>query len=223
MAFHKAALALGALVVSLGVSKADTRIYSAAIPSQDAPFRSTFTLPKFNDDLGTLTAITLSLTATTQASITIFNLNADDEPFTDAAAEIPLTVNGPASTAIVATPTATVASGTAVPGLNRFPGLSGSASSSIIVPLSGFAAYTGVGSDTATFTASAGKGSYSGTGNVGLLFGGSAVIGGTATITYTFVAAGTAPEPSALALMGLGFVLSAAVARRASASGARRV
>lgn len=219
MRYFKASLALsiasGVFALTVGVSRADTLTYTATIATLPAPFASTFTLPQFDASFGTLTGLSLSLTENSVISIQVANLNATTEPFSNAAATVPLTVTGPASLSVTATNSAGPFSGTiAGSAFLTLPGTPSTGTSSVVLPSSAFAPYIGSSSTLNTFTATAGAGTYSGTARTNILFGGAADVGGVATITYTFVAAGTAPEPGALALMGVGLAVGGVIARR---------
>ena len=207
-------LLTAALVASAArPGQASSLIYTATIPAQTAPFVTNFTLPQFDASLGTLTGITLSVTADSANVIQIGNLNAAPEPFTNATAALPLLLTGPTGTLVTATPVAGPIDGVANPGLNNFGGLSSTDAATLTVPSSAFASYTGTGSSTAQFTATVGAGTYSGTGNPGVLFGGSAVVSGAATLTYIFISA-AAPEPGSMALVAFGLLPGFALLRR---------
>lgn len=172
-------------------------------PSQSAPFTDTFTLPNFNASLGTLTGVTISLAYSTTGEVDTFNTTGSAQSFTNAKSSIPLSLFGPdglsASTNAVAGPI----NGTANPGETEFPGLTGTGSTSITVPLADLSLFeTPPSASTDTFSVEAGDGNFSGTAVPGVFFGGSAVAGGTTTITFDYVVSSGTPEPATMALMG---------------------
>lgn len=201
-----------ALLVAMSASaSAATVSYSHITPNTAAPFTDNFTLQKFDTTLGALTNILISFATSTTAEVDIFNNTGVNQSFTNASASGPLTLNGPASATLNAIATATIPSGTVVPLGNAFPGITGNNSASLTILPASFSAYSGTGTTTAAFSVVIGPGTFSGTSVPGVFFGGSAVAGGTSTITYTYTVPTGTPEPATMgllgsALLGLGFL-----------------
>jgi hypothetical protein len=201
-------LGLAGLVASLAMGKpsqADSVTYiSTVVPDQSIPFSVPLTLPLFNPSLGTLTGVTLSVDATITADIQVVNINTSPMAFTNATASVPVTATGPGGATATVTAMAVVPSGTAAPGLNDFPGVAGSTSGVNPVSPADFSLYIGTGTFTGTLSVVAPTGTFSGSGPPGLFFGGTATAGGSIDVTYTFTPA--VPEPSSMALLGIGMV-----------------
>ncbi|MGA2052577.1 MAG: choice-of-anchor E domain-containing protein [Opitutales bacterium] len=199
-------LALGvgvglALATSAG---AQVIIQTFTIPSgTSVPFSQNFTFNTFNPALGILGNVTLSLSTSITAEIDIFNANATPQPFTNATATIPVTLTGPGSATVLATAIAGPVSGTASPGLNAFPGLPASASTTVNVLPTNWGFYENPPSGiTGTLNVSAAGGNYNGTPIPGVFFGGSATAGATVTLEYDYSTA--IPEPGATAFLTAG-------------------
>lgn len=84
-------------------------------PSSDFPI--TLTAQQFNSDLGNLVAVGLTLTATVNGEVNIYNLTSQSQGFTNAFVGTEVSVTGPNGTTVTDDPMAFVASGTANPGL----------------------------------------------------------------------------------------------------------
>ncbi len=195
--------------------------YNATIASQALPFATAFTVQKFDSSLGTLTGILLSLSTNITAQIDVWSNLTSSAAFSNASASLPVTVTAlsPDATTVVSAATATLASGTALPSMpgsfiNSFAGLTGSASNSTSVAPLNWAYYVGLGGGTASFNATAGNGTYSGTGPFGLFFSGSGVADGTFTVRYDYDALAAVPLPAAAWLLGAGLLSFGATMRR---------
>jgi hypothetical protein len=202
-----ACAAIAAFIVAPTAALANVETFSEAIPTSTVPFTFDFTLPAFDTSLGTLTGVTLTIDNTTVADIEVINLNGTPQPFTGAFATIPLTLTGPDGLNVTSTVTAGPISGVATqsfPSINQFPGNSGSSSASVALPNSEFAFFENppAGTDL-SFSAASLSGTFGGSGGQGVLFGGTADVGGTAQVTYTFAA--LVPEPATWAMMLIGF------------------
>lgn len=200
----KTLLTTAAILASTAAFASSMESFSHITPSAPVPFTDNFLLSSFNTALGTLTGVTISLTASGIAEVDIVNLTGSMQSFTNATASVPATATGPDGSNTSSTLTAGPISGTVGAGMGpyMFPGLPGSSSSSISVPMSGFSFYETIGGAPVSFSAGFGTGTYSGTSVPGVFFGGSANIGGTTTVTYTYTPLGV-PEPAPLALLGL--------------------
>ncbi len=183
---------------------------STVVPNSSLPLSVGLTLPLFNPDMGTLTAVTLSVEATILGKVQIVNISGSlgsptNLAFTNAFTQIPVTVTGPDSLTVSATAVANVASGiaTASPDLTTFSGIQGSQMGYTPVPAAEISTYVGSGTFGATLSASAGNATSGGTGGAGFLFfGGTAEAGGSADVTYTYTA--IVPEPASMSLLGIG-------------------
>lgn len=210
-------LAAGLLLATLAApafAGPSTLDFTATIPTGTVPFSRSVSLPTFDSTLGTLIGITLKVTNNTTAEVDVFNNTASSQTFTNGSASIPVTLTGLDSTSATASAIATIASGTVAAGLiGKFPGITATSTGSQVVPAANFTQYETVGGLNATFTASAGNGTYSGVATPGVFFSGSAVSGGTAEIIYTYTAA-SVPEPATLGVLGFAAIGLAAAKRR---------
>jgi hypothetical protein len=199
-----------------------TESFTAAIITLPVPFTQTVLLNTFDLALGTLTGVTLSLTNNTIATIDVFNLNPGARPFNHATASIPVSLTGPDGTVVNVAAAALLPTGLALPGLNIFPGFPAANTGSQAVPAANFAAYETLSGAAKAFTAASTDGTYGGTSSSLVFFGGAAVSGGIATVTYTYtptavpviIPHGDVAEPRAVALFGLGLLGIAAIRRR---------
>lgn len=183
-------------------SRADSvTYYSSTVANQSVPFSYTLPVQQFNPSLGTLTGVVISVDATVEATISVFNATGGALSFTNATASIPVTVTGPESVTAATTATATQATGIAAPGVNSYAGVSGTSTG--VTTVSDFTPYVGTGTFDATISSTASNGTYGGTGPVGLYFGGTVLAGGKIDVTYTYVAV---PEPASMSLLGIGIV-----------------
>ena len=182
-----------------------------------APFNYNFNLDLFDSNLGTLTGVKLTLNASSVAQIDIFNGTSTNQNFTNAQSSIPVTVTGPASTSVNFNLVAILASGVVVPNLNSFAGIPGNNSQFTDVNSVNFGAYQAAGGGTAVngIVVSASSGSFSGTANPGVFFGGSATANGSVVVEYSYdVPPSEVPEPGTYAMLGSGLVLLGVYRRR---------
>jgi hypothetical protein len=206
-----AAVIMGTAVTAPACALAATVVESASITSSPVPYDTNFTLAGFNTALGTLQSVEFVLTDNTTASVDVINTTGATQSFTNAFANIPLTVSGPSGTTLSDTISATVPSGSVAGNSQR--AFSGSpVTDSVNLTLnSNLSAFKG--SSPLSFTASAGTGTYGGQAAGDVFFGGSAVTGGTFDVIYTYASA--VPEPASWALLMLGVTgIGAAVRRR---------
>jgi hypothetical protein len=213
------ASAIVALVAS-GVQAASIS-YSHVTTAQSIPFTDIFQLPAFAASLGTLTGIEIKLETDGTATVEVKNFTSGPLDFVNATASLPISANGPAGATTSQTLIAGPAAGTVpgqvgmVPGATSVSGLMAMAMSSVNVPSIDWPSYTTPpGTVTLQFSVIAGKGTYTGTADTGVFFGGSAIVGGTTTLTY-FYDPVSIPAPAALAIFGLG-LLGLGLTRRAA-------
>jgi len=209
-----------ALVAAAGAllsvsAHAQVIVQNFTIPTQAVPFTQSNTFNLFDTNLGTLTGVTFSLTTSITAEVDVFNLTGTPQNFSNATASIPVKVTGPDATSVTTTAIAGPFSGS-VPaplGIYPFKGLTGTGTNTTTVSSLNFGSYEGVGTGTAQVAINGLVGTYSGQAGFGVGFGGSAVAGGTFTLTYNYTLAPITPEPGSSAFLvagmlgSLGFVV----------------
>lgn len=197
-----------------------TETFTYTTPTQDMPISDPFTLPDFNTNLGTLEGINLTLSATATGDIIVFNNSNKSASLSNASVTLPTSLTGPGSTLINATLSASLPSGTAMPGFNCYAGMTDTVTELATVSSSDFTLWENQSDGKINLTYSTGNGSYSGTGPLNtLFFGGSATGGETTTLTYTYLknTYQAAPEPSNVALFGIAIGAFALLLARHSA------
>ena len=183
MTRHLRALTLAASAIALlglaAPASAATESFSHVITPQTVPFTIGFTLPSFDPAMGTLTAATITTTASGTATLSVINANTASESFTNGQASFPFTVTGPAATTVATTGTTPLISGTAAPApsagsfsVTNFTGNAVTGTSSVAVAQADLGSYVGNGGVPASFSAAFGNGTYTGSGPTGLFFGG---------------------------------------------------
>ncbi|MEB3190929.1 MAG: PEP-CTERM sorting domain-containing protein [Snowella sp.] len=207
-------LGIAVILASLGLlsvqAEAATISYSHTIAPKTVNYSEDFFLSKFDTSLGTLTSITLSALVEGQAEIDIFNGTSSDQSFQNATATVPFSVTTPIDT-LNASGSVSIASGTNVLGMNTFSGLPLNFSQSLNISATNFGSYQGVGGGLFSLAATGSLGQYSGTSVSNVFFGGSAEVGSTVTIFYTY----SVPEPITLLGSATAIALGAAFKRRA--------
>jgi hypothetical protein len=205
------------MVGAAGSARADFITQTFTHAAQTVPYTFNFAANQFNPALGTLQSITVTETSNVTGFVNVVNINTVDEAFSKATASVPVSLNGPAGLSIGVTATTpaqsgTVAANTISPPL-ALPGQTIAVSASTTLTSTGaLAPYIGTGVNNLSFTFGAGTGTYAGSAPFGVFFGGSASADATITVTYTFAAV---PEPSSVALMGIGGVLGLVAVRKA--------
>jgi hypothetical protein len=196
--------------------QAATESFTTSIPDSDgitAPTTASFSLPQFNTALGMLTNVEVDFSLNYQAEVEVFNLSGSAQVFS-ASSSVPILMDTPSVPNLLLVSAAySLTDGV---GLDpaEYPYF-GPTENGLFPfdPLSAdFPSYEGNGSN--SYTLSYGAGTYTGTadpGGGGVTFGGDANSNGSATVTYTYT---PVPEPSTLALLVVGSIGLAAVARR---------
>jgi hypothetical protein len=213
--------ALLLLACAAGTARADSSytVSSETVPQQAPPINTTVSVAKFNESLGTLTGVTVTVNSTIDPVVTVVNLtyigNGTPYAFTNAFAKVSVTATGPDGSSAEASPTYTVASGIASQLQTNYTGPATSASGSSVVPSTSWGDYEGVGNHTVNFDFVAGAAMYGGSSSYGLYFGGSATAGGTISVTYSYIP-NPIPEPSSIVLAGIGMVGLTVFGRRRS-------
>jgi hypothetical protein len=188
--------------------------YSAHIAPQSVPFSTSFTVQKFDSQLGTLSGVQLTLSTDVTARIDVWSNLAAPAAFSNAFASFPITVTAqsPDATTVSTAAAATLASGVALPSMpgnfiNQYAGLTGTATATTAVLPAAWSFYVGLGGGSASFTATAGNGSYGGTSPFGLFFSGSGLAGGDFSVRYDFAPPAAVPLPGNLGLLAGGLAL----------------
>lgn len=212
----KTVLLTSGLMLCAGAADAALVEYSASLPTQPSPFSTTFSVPLFNSALGTLNGVTLSLVSNIVGQIDVFSILSTAQTFTNAFAQIPVTVTGPDGTSLTAVATAMLASGSATPNfqISSFPGIAATAQASVSLVPASFGSYLGQGGATALFTAFSEGGNFGGTSVPGLFFGGSATSDASLSIRYDYDPVSAVPVPAAAWLLGTGLLSLGAFCRR---------
>ena len=193
------------VVASQSSAIAGSIFYTAHVDPQATSFNTPVGLNRFDTSLGTLTDVTISFTANIVAEVDVFNSTGSSKAFTNAHATIPVSVVGPDGSTASGSAVAGPFSGTALAGFNAFTGITGSTSGSDIVASSSWSQYEGSGLALLTFNFNGDTGTFAGSANNGVFFGGSATASGDVKVTYTYNPPAV-PEPSTFAMMGLGGV-----------------
>lgn len=216
-----ALLSVGAIALAATPpADAATVSFSYSFASSSAPsVTDNFGLQLFNPNLGTLTGVDITLSATITGQVSIQNFTGSAQNFTNASSSVPVTVTGPAGTIITSTASAFVASGTVAttgtasspgPAIN-FLGVPATQSSTVHVAASNLSAYVGTGTTVGTFSVLQSIGTFSGSASSfpfpnEVFFGGGATASGTVGVTYTYDVA-TTPLPAGLPLFAGGLAL----------------
>jgi hypothetical protein len=213
-----AGLAVSASAMAQMIQSYDA-IFSAtqiAVGSPNYPID--FTLPKFDSNLGTLQAVSITLTSTIDASVSVYNSSSASLTFDSAFADFSggsngINVTGPGGTAITYHPSITVGAGTANPGQNSFGTVEQTFQSTVSPAIGGYAA-AGGGTLNLAVNSSA-IGTYGITKESSSLFGGSAVTAsGDVGITYAY---SPIPEPATYAALLGAAALGLVIRRRKQA------
>lgn len=209
------ALALALVAMSSVVAKADSVSYNSDSFLGISPFSTSLAVQKFNPSLGTLTGVSITVSAKAAGNIVVINYSnvlgsPTTEAFTNATASSLVTVSTSAGSSASASVNASTTglSGNAAVGVNQYNGIQGvlTTSSAAVVGAGDFGLYTGPGGATIDVNVTSAPGVYSGSGNL-VAFGGTTAVYTYATITYTYTPLAV-PEPTSSAMFGIGIVLA---------------
>jgi hypothetical protein len=209
-------VSIATVIGSSSGARATSVSYTSSTFSGITPYSQNLAVNQFDTSLGTLTGISITVSAQASADINVYNPGTTDLAFTNASSSsqvvVSTTVGSSASVAVQAS--TTDVSGTATAGgISNFNGTPGAVvtSGTATVAAADFGLYEGTGSGTVDINVAAGAGTYSGTGT-GLFFGGSTTVASYVTVTYEYTAANTnpaaVPEPTSSAIFGIGIVLA---------------
>ena len=186
------------LTLSISSSLADsaTKTYSITGNVQDAFNAGQVTLPDFDSSLGELQSIQLTLTIHDTSKIQVYNTSCSPVDFTNASIQFPGSVSGPGGLSFSLDLGASLASGTAKPGLNTFSGLTSTQILSQGVGTASFGLFEDQASGVVTFDYLKGNPTYQGTdGGHSLFFGGSESGAGELKVVYTYLTSAVQPTP----------------------------
>ncbi len=201
-------MSVAVLGLALGAStaRADTVTYSSTFGSSGSPLtipvNSSVTLTKFDSSLGTLTGVQLQLVTNATVSATIYNFGSGPANYSNVIGKTTETATGPNGTTTTNTIMVGPYSGVAAafpPGVVAGTDSGTDSQSTAVLPVN-WGAYQGVGGGSFNVLLS-GTTSASGTADQPAAYGATGTAYGTVNVTYTFTAV---PEPSSLALIGLG-------------------
>jgi hypothetical protein len=179
-------LSLGLMASSPLFSASLTEMFTHTTPQQGIPFTDTFTLPSFDQSLGSLTAVTISLANTTIGNVVVYNITGASQNFTDATASIPESLTSIAGS-LTSTISAGPLSGTAGPGVTFYSGLASKSTSTLRATNLG--AFTTSGAVPLSFSLVSGAASFAGNTTAPggtVFFGGDATVGSLTTVSYTY-------------------------------------
>ena len=212
------------LLACLAIWSADANtITSQTLPfaGGEGAFANVLHFTKFDTSLGTLTGVTISMTATGYGTLTVQNTSGNSVSFYNAHADVPVLVEGPDGLTI----STTLQSGNfGTPGsrvdappnvTTSYNGSSGTLSALGSVLSGNLSLYSGLGGGLFDVTASPGDASSSGTETGGghgyLLFGASETVSGTVKVEFTYTAV---PDGGLTAmLLGMGMLALGTVRR----------
>ncbi|MDO9708317.1 choice-of-anchor E domain-containing protein [Paracraurococcus lichenis] len=221
------AVALGAAPAAAAEILIESFSHTTAV--QAPSFTDSFTLSSYNPNLpgrGALTSVTLQVTASAQGSVTVLNTSQQSQPFSNATASVPLTLDFLVNATAVRTLTGTVSAGPAsgtVAGVQMYyvpaidmtlpfdgratvNGLTGTTTFSLrFTDPATLALFSSTSAVSLSFSLHGASGIYAGSGAAGeVFFGGNALAGAVTTVYYYDDPPQSVPEPASMALLGLG-------------------
>ncbi len=111
------------VILFTGVASATqtkTESFTTIAPLGNSKSANDFSLPSFDTRLGTLESVDITLTLTSRSKLHIFNDGRTPLNFTNASMTMPISINGPDGMDFNISLTASLASGSAKPGMNTF-------------------------------------------------------------------------------------------------------
>lgn len=212
-----AVLSIGALAVNPDNAQAASISYSANLfTNANTPISGTAEFLKFNSALGTLTGVTISSTLSGTATLQTYNFTGTNQSFTNGSASFLVGLSSSLGGSSSKQASSGIVNGIAnVGGPTSFAG--NEVSTSISLTNLNLADYIGDGTSKFTARGDAGVGSYGGSANAGVFFGGLASLSSTATVTYNYDTPTSAvPEP--LTILGAATAAGFGVAFKRHAS-----
>jgi hypothetical protein len=199
-------------------AKADVLNYSVSYGSSNAPlsapFSGTYSLPTFDTTLGTLTSVSLNLSSFDIVSAEIINFSNTPQSYGGASATLPITVTALDGLNTTSTGSASYGAGIANAGpfvITVLPGQATADTASATLN-SGFSDFETIGGQLFNLSIASGAGQYSiSDAPSSLAVSGAGTSYGTVSVQYNFT---PVPEPTTLALAGLGGFATLLVARR---------
>ncbi len=179
-----------------------SQTFTHTTPLGVVPFADNFTLTSFNTSLGTLQSITISWVTTGTATVQVLNNTHRAQAFSNATASFPLTLTGPGGLSVSGTISSGPFSGTvATGGPYSFSGPTVTNSASVNVAAGLLASYESVGPVGLSFSAGVAPGSFAGSSDSNVFFGGIGDVSEVTTITYDYI---PTPEPALLGVLSMG-------------------
>jgi hypothetical protein len=200
-----------ALSAGLGSAHAgsETIVQSFSNPAAAVPYTYTALANQFNPALGTLQSVQIEMGSSVTGYVSVFNLNNVTENFTNATAAIPVGLSGPNGLAFAVTATTPAQSGSVGPFSSyptgdpvALPGMTVNVTESTTITGAGLSPYIGSGQHDLDFVFSTSTGTYGGSAVANVYFGGNATASASIEVIYTYLPA--VPEPSSMALLGIG-------------------
>jgi hypothetical protein len=167
-----------------------------------APYVATVTIPAFQESIGMLQGIELSLTLNGTESVDVINIANTTEAFNNASATIPITVTGPGGLTATIDPTSGPVSGNASFGQNvQTAGAQFSQPDGVLLAAnSSYESNTPGAVVSIPLTFTVGTGTYTGSGSPDLFFGGQPDAYAIVSVQYIYC---LCPEPSTSSMLGL--------------------
>jgi hypothetical protein len=214
--------ALSLLFVSPATAQLQTESFNVGVPLQNLSSSGNFTLPDFDETLGTLDGVSLTFAVNNSATIQVYNTLSSPVNFTNASLTVLDSITGPGNLTLSDSLASELASGTAQAGLNTYSPVTAMNSASGNVDSSFFNLWEGQANNIVDLSYVEGSATYKGT-DLGqsLYFGGTATGQGNVSVVYSFTGSSlAAPEPPTkyFALLVAGALVVLLVRRKTMAS-----